>query len=130
MTHTIPPFLLITRRGERGTVIVAVGRLVLEHGARWGAWTPFIESASRGAVHLDLSGITQLDAAGIGLLARVARRIRRQGRDFCIVAVAPRVRRMLAVTRLEQTLASDCRVRAVMSTPIEGMTRRRAPEYT
>jgi hypothetical protein len=46
------------------------------------------------------------------------------------VAAPPRVRRMLAVTRLEQTLASDCRVRAVMSTPIEGMTRRRAPEYT
>ena len=129
MTHNSPQVLLITRRGERGTIIVAFGRLVLEHGARWEAWTPFIEW-SWGAFHLDLSGITQLDAAGIGLLVRVARRIRRQGRDFCIVAAPPRVRRMLAVTRLEQQLASDCRVRPVMSTSIEGMTRRRTPEYT
>ena len=113
MTHSIPQFLLITRRGERGTVIVAFGRLVLGHGARWGAWTPFIEQATRGAVYVDLSGITQLDAAGIGLLARVARRIRRQGRDVCIVAAPPRVRRMLAVTRLEKPLASDCRFRGV-----------------
>jgi anti-anti-sigma factor len=101
MTHSIPQFLLTTRRGERGTVLVALGRLVLGHGARWGAWTPFIEQAARGAVHVDLSGVTQLDAAGLGLLVRVARRIRRQGRDFCIVAAAPRVRRMLALTRLE-----------------------------
>ena len=107
MTNSIPQFLLSTRRG--GTVIVALGRLVLGHGAMWGAWTPFIERATRGPVYVDLSGITQLDAAGIGLLVRVALRIRRQGRDFCIVAAAPRVRRMLALTRLEKPLASDCR---------------------
>ncbi len=107
MMHSIPQFLISTRRG--GTVIVALGRLVLGHGARWGAWTPFIEQATRGAVYVDLSGITQLDAAGIGLLVRVAGSIRRQGRDFCIVAVSPRVRRMLSLTRLEKPLASDCR---------------------
>jgi hypothetical protein len=89
MTHSIPQFLLITRRGERGTVMVAFGRLVLGHGARWGAWTPFIEQATRGTVYVDLSGITQFDAAGIGLLVRVAPRIRRQGRDICIVAARP-----------------------------------------
>lgn len=105
MMQSIPQFLLNTRRGERGTVMVAFGRLVLGHGARWGAWTPFIEQATTGPVCVDLSGITQLDAAGIGLLVRVARRIRRQGRDFCIVAAAPRVRRMLALTRLEKPLA-------------------------
>jgi anti-anti-sigma factor len=108
MTHAIPQFLISTRRG--GTVIVALGRLVLGHGARWGAWTPFIEQAARREVYVDLSGITQLDAAGLGLLVRVARRIRRQGRDFCIVAAAPRVRRMLALTRLEKPLVSDCRL--------------------
>jgi len=112
MTHSTSQFLLITRRGEPGTVIGAFGRLVLGHGARWGAWSPFIEQATRGAVYVDLSGITQLDAAGIGLLVRVARRIRRQGRDFCIVAAAPRARRMLALTRLEKPLTFDCRLRA------------------
>jgi anti-anti-sigma factor len=115
MTHSIPQFLLIMRGGERVTVIVAFGRLVLGHGATWDTWTPFMEQATRGALHVDLSGITQLDAAGIGLLVRVARRIRRQGRDFCIVAAPPRVRRMLALTRLEKPLASDCRFRGVPS---------------
>ena len=113
MMHSIPQFLLITRRGERGTVIVALGRLVLEHGARWSAWAPFIDQATREPVYLDLSGITQLDAAGIGLLVRVARNVRRQGRDFCLGAAPPRVRRMLAPTRLDEPLATDCRFRGV-----------------
>ena len=113
MTHSTLQFRLITRRGEPSTVIRAFGRLVLRHGARWGTWAPFIEQATRGAVYVDLSGITQLDAAGIGLLVRVARRIRGQGCDFCIVAAAPRVRRMLALTRLEKPLTFDCRFREV-----------------
>lgn len=113
MTHGTSQFLLITRRGEPGTVIGAFGRLVLGHGARWGDWSPFIEEATRGAVYVDLSGITQLDAAGIGLLVRVARNVRRQGRDFCLGAAPPRVRRMLALTRLDEPLATDCRFRGV-----------------
>jgi anti-anti-sigma factor len=108
MTNSIPQFLLITRRGERGTVIVAFGRLVLQHGARWSAWAPFIDQATRGPVYVDLGGVTQLDAAGIGLLVRVARHLRRQGRDYCIGAAPPRVRRMLALTRVEKPLASGC----------------------
>ena len=113
MTHSTPQFVLITRRGERGTVIGAFGRLVLGHGARWGAWSSLIEQATRGAVYVDLSGITQLDAAGIGLLLRFARRIRGQGCDFSVVAAAPRVRWMLALTRLEKPLTFDCRFRQV-----------------
>jgi anti-anti-sigma factor len=125
MRHSIPQFLLITRRGERGTVMVAFGRLALGHGARWGAWTPSLAQATRGPVYVDLGGIIQLDAAGIGVLVRVARRIRRQGRNFCIVAAPPRVRRMLAVTRLLKPLAFGADHHVYLFRPATARARRK-----
>jgi len=54
---------------------------------------------------LDLSHLTSIDAWGLGELAVVYTLVRQVGGELTLVAPAPRVRRMLTVTRLDSILA-------------------------
>jgi len=49
---------------------------------------------------LDLSGISHMDSAGLGLLLSIYATIRNQGGDLKLLNVAPRVRELLKVTSL------------------------------
>jgi anti-sigma B factor antagonist len=50
---------------------------------------------------LDLSGISYMDSAGLGLLLSVYATVRNQGGDLKLLNVAPRVRELFKTTRLE-----------------------------
>jgi anti-anti-sigma factor len=80
------------------------GRLVLGYGARWLTWAPIVDTVARGPLRLDLAGVTDLDAAGLGVLARLVRRARYRGQSCTVVAAAPRVRRLLVLTQLDGPL--------------------------
>jgi anti-anti-sigma factor len=56
-------------------------------------------------IALNLSHLTSIDAWGLGELAVVYMLVRQVGGELTLVAPAPRVRRMLTVTRLDSILA-------------------------
>jgi anti-anti-sigma factor len=98
----------VRREEAHGTSLQALGRLALGHGARWDTWAPVLDTFASGPICLDLAGVTDLDAAGLGVLARLIRRASYHGRRCTVVAAPERVRRLLALTRLSER----CRLKA------------------
>ena len=76
-------------------MLVAEGRLVLGDGADWQAWSPQAAATPGRVICVDLSAVTDIDAAGVGLLVRLAVQARCHGRELVIVAASPRVRQLL-----------------------------------
>lgn len=101
--HTLQ-FGLARREAVRGTLLVASGRLVLGHGAHWGIWAPYLKLRRGTRVCVDVGGVTELDAAGIGLLVRVASELRLHECQVSVVAARPAERRMLEITGLLKPL--------------------------
>jgi anti-sigma B factor antagonist len=59
------------------------------------------------SVHLDLSGVTFLDSAGVHAMLAVQRRARLRGSDLILVRSSPRVNRLLDLMGLESTFAAE-----------------------
>ena len=97
----VPEFLLIPFDARAESVLAAVGRLVHGHGAAWEAWAPYVEEDVDGVLRVDLGGVTDIDAAGLGVLARLSQHLRRRGRGVCLVSAQPRVWQVIAAARLE-----------------------------
>jgi anti-anti-sigma factor len=96
------------RRDDGADVtVVMAGRLVLGDGADWRTWWPLVASVPGRRVGLDLSGVTAIDAAGLGLLARLAVLAWCHGRELTIVAASARVRRVLQLVGLEAVLSGS-----------------------
>lgn len=57
-----------------------------------------------GELLLDLSGVTALDATGLGLLVGAHRRAQRAGRRLVLDRVPPVVARLLHLTRLDRVI--------------------------
>jgi anti-anti-sigma factor len=56
-----------------------------------------------GSVTMNLAGLTFCDAAGLGVLARVAGHARRSGRSLKLTAARPSLLRIMHITGLDQT---------------------------
>ena len=69
---------------------------------------------SGGDVHLavDMSGVTFIDASGIGVLVAAANRARRAGGGLSLLAPSPQVRRLLDILRLDAVLPAAERLAA------------------
>jgi len=87
-------------------MLVAEGRLVLGDGADWEAWSPLAAATPGRVVRVDLSAVTDIDAAGVGLLVRLAVRARSHGRELAVVAASPRVRLVLDLVQLDRVAGS------------------------
>ena len=96
---------LASLRDDGEDTLVMAGRLVRGDGADWTTWWSLVASMPRGAVCLDLSAVTAIDAAGAGLLARLAVQAWCHGRELRIVATSDRVQRVLALVQLDTVLA-------------------------
>lgn len=55
-----------------------------------------------GPVIMNLAGLTFCDAAGLGVLARVARHARRTGRSLSLTAARPALLRIMRITGLDE----------------------------
>jgi anti-anti-sigma factor len=53
---------------------------------------------------VDLTAVTFLDVCGLRVLLTAARAARRAGRPFAVANPSPMIRRMLAITAIDQTL--------------------------
>ena len=66
--------------------------------------------AGTGDLVVDLSGVEVVDATGLGVLLGADRRAKLLGRQLVLRDAAPRVRRILRVTRLHRVLTLDAPV--------------------
>lgn len=60
-------------------------------------------------VAVDLGGVTDIDASGIGLLAELTAVSQRSGRRVAVVSANSRVRRLLSLTRLDTAIDGGVR---------------------
>ncbi len=95
------------RGAQRLVTVQVVGRFD-------GSTVPLVRAALRPAVEdndgdvlLDISGVDWIDIPALALLADTERRLRGRGRRLRLRGCEPRVRRALAVTRLNRRIAIE-----------------------
>ena len=109
---------------------------ILDLAGRFVVWTDRGRTSLRGSVAnvvseeqvnvlVDLSRVTDIDAHGLGELAWGVATLRRSGGQMALIAPNLRVRRLLAVTRLDSILAiydseRDAITNGLMETIIPG----------
>ena len=62
-----------------------------------------VVDSQQGPVTMDLAGLTFCDAAGLGVLARVAGHAKRSGRSLKLTAARPSLLRIMRITGLDET---------------------------
>lgn len=62
-----------------------------------------VVDSERGPVTMNLAGLTFCDAAGLGVLARVAGHARRSGRSVLLAAPRPALLRIMRITGMDDT---------------------------
>jgi anti-anti-sigma regulatory factor len=80
------------------------GRLIVGRGAERHHWAAFLDGTDQVDVLLDLSVVTDMDAAGIGIIASLCQSLRRRGGTVRMLAASARVRTLLRVTGVEYAL--------------------------
>jgi anti-anti-sigma factor len=88
----------------RGHVLVVSGRLDSRSASVLRAALHDAVDSAEGDLELDLSGLEIWDGAGLGVLVGANRKARRAGRQLVLIAVAPRIARLLRATRLDRAL--------------------------
>jgi anti-anti-sigma factor len=81
------------------------GRLV-DPAPRSVEWDAAVRRAAGAHVCVDLAGVTQMDARGLGMLADLVRDARASGGSMSVLYANARVRRLLDITRLSQAFAA------------------------
>ena len=109
MTTPSPHFALATTAAPGRLLVTVSGRLVVGHGADSGQWRTCLALYEARDVLLDLSGVTALDARGVGVLAGLVDRMTDRGGRVRVVAASPRAEWVLTVTGLASLLASTRR---------------------
>jgi anti-anti-sigma factor len=91
------------------TELRAIGRLVVGGGASDPVWQMGREWRGTRRVVVNLSEVSALDAAGLGALLRLRESAGRHGVPVVVRQAAPRVQRLLQLTRLDGVfgLATD-----------------------
>lgn len=89
--------------GELDPSGVTRASAALESGALGSALQP-VDGEVAGEVAVDCSGLTFIDAAGMGVLARAHRTCQASGVELIVVDPAPCVTRLLALTGLDRHL--------------------------
>jgi anti-sigma B factor antagonist len=92
----------VERRNET-TVVHCSGRIDFGEGLTRLRETLITEMSSR-VILLDLSRVTAIDAAGLGLLSFLHTRAAGRGCALKLVAPSPQVRNLLTLTRLDSVL--------------------------
>ena len=97
----------VTVAGHRGTTLLRItitGRLILDPGLSVRYWRRIADAAAGRVLALDLSGVTQVDAAGLGTLVMLAVEVRRHQGRLRLMCATPRVRTLVRTTGLGAAL--------------------------
>jgi anti-anti-sigma factor len=85
-------------------VLLRVSGRLLEPRPAMPEWSACLQRLATADVRVDLGGVTEIDARGLGMLAELTRRTRAAGGRLEVVSASPRVRRLLEVTHLDALL--------------------------
>ncbi len=97
--------MLMTSVQRHTTLRMAVtGRLVLGPRIDWQRWRPLVNAAAGRVLALDMSRVSQVDAAGLGLLVRLTLEVRRRHGRLRLMCARPRVRTLLRAVGLTAAL--------------------------
>lgn len=105
MPHTLSFELIEPTPGQR---LVLRGRLDVTAAADARLALAAAVAAGSGELVLDLSGLEQVDATGLGVLVGAHRSAGRTGRTLVLLDVPPQVARLLFVTRLHRVIRTAC----------------------
>jgi anti-sigma B factor antagonist len=98
---------LSVRTDEDGRQVVAMtGELDIATAEQAYAYlSRVIDTADQepAAVSMDLSGLTFCDASGLSVLARIARRARKTGRQLRLVSARPALMKIIRITGLDRS---------------------------
>ena len=93
--------------GHRYTTLLRIaisGRLILDPCISSRHWRRIVEAAAGRVLVLDMSGVTQVDAAGLGLLVRLAVEVRQRHGRLRLMCATTRVRTLVRTTGLGAAL--------------------------
>jgi len=94
--------LLYHRTADGHVLVSAVGELDIATAAHADAYLrAVLDSAKKGKVTLDLADLTFCDAAGLGVLAKVAGYARRTGRSLRLASPRPALVRIMRITGMD-----------------------------
>lgn len=105
MPHTLSFELIEPTPGQR---LVLRGRLDVTAAADARLALAAAVAVGSGELVLDLSGLEQVDATGLGVLVGAHRSAGRTGRTLVLLDVPPQVARLLFVTRLHRVIRTAC----------------------
>lgn len=91
-------------RVKPGPVVAVSGEIDLQSGPQLLDRLRSITWRHGARLALDLTGVTFIDCAGISVLLAARRRARLQGGSLRVLHASPRVRRVIALTGLQQVL--------------------------
>ena len=114
-----PKFGVEGRHKDGVTALRACGRLVVGVGAGHPTWQTARDWRGATSVVLDLRAVTAIDAGGLGALLRLRQTASGHGAAVTIAAAAPRVRRVLELTRLDGVFGLSSG-RTPSATPVGG----------
>ncbi len=107
MLNELPAFQLVVTPDTQGAYARVRGRLVLGAGTEARAWRRAVARATGRILTLDLCGVNQIDAAGVGTLVDLQQRVRQHGGRVQLASASARVRRVLALTGVDRLLMTD-----------------------
>ena len=67
-------------------------------------WEACLERLGGTEIRLDMGGVTEIDARGLGMIAELTREARRRGGRVAVVKASPRVQKLLKLTHLDSLL--------------------------
>lgn len=103
-----PSFTADCVRGA-GHVLLKVSGKLVDARRMTPDWSTCLAKLAGDHVRVDLGGVTDIDALGLGMLAELARETRAVGGRVTVVCASPRVRRLLKVTHLDGLLDDEGR---------------------
>jgi len=90
----------VTSEGE--ATVKAYGELDIATADQAYAYLRDVVNSQEGPVTVNLAGLTFCDAAGLGVLARVAGHARRSGRPLKLIAARPSLLRIMHITGMDE----------------------------
>jgi len=97
-------FDLVTTDVDSWSVVAVTGELDMATAPRLRQEVHRLTGQGRSRVVVDLAGVEFLDSTGLGVLVGILKRVRSHGGALRLVAPPEQVRRLLALTRLDQIL--------------------------
>jgi anti-sigma B factor antagonist len=89
--------------GDGNQIVSVAGELDIATADQAYAYISNVIDAWPLAVSVDLSGLTFCDAAGLGVLARIARHARQAGRQLRLTAARPSLLKIMRITGLDRS---------------------------